>query len=89
MLAGDPATLVRANHFFTLVVPFAAVADLDGTRCRLTPRRDIFIRQSTAPALRLLKLKPNFAASTVTITDGFGGLTGFINIPLPARRSPM
>ena len=34
------------------------------------------MRQSTAPALRIIKLKPDFTTSTVTYTDGFGGAPG-------------
>ena len=41
------------------------------------------MRQSTAPALCIIKLKPDFTTNTVTYTDGFGGAPGsFVNIPL-------
>ena len=34
-------------------------------------------------SLRYLRLKPNFGASTVTLTDGFGGATGsFVDLPV-------
>src|SRR6185295_11680887 len=91
MLAGDPtATTLCAPITFYAGGAALLPADLDGTTLPTdTSQGGIFIRQSTAPALRLLKLKPNFAASTVTITDGFGGAAGsFINIPLPATIRP-
>lgn len=91
MLAGDPtATTLCAPITFYAGGAALLPADLDGTTLPTDiTQGGIFIRQSTAPALRLLKLKPNFAASTVTITDGFGGVAGsFINIPLPATNRP-
>jgi hypothetical protein len=46
---------------------------------------NIFMRVSNAPALRILKLKPNFVTSTATLTDGLGGAAGsFVNLPLGA-----
>src|SRR5947199_8854027 len=75
MLAGDPSAT-------TLCAPIALYgggaaflpADLDGSTLPTDlTQGGIFMRQSTAPALRILKLKANFAASTVTLTDGFGG----------------
>lgn len=86
MLAGDAtaATLCAPVAFYGGGAAFLP-ADLDGTTLPTdTTQGGIFIRQSTVPALRLLKLKPDFTNSTVTLTDGFGGAAGsFINIPLP------
>lgn len=85
MLAGDgtATTLCAPIAFYGGGASFLP-ADLDGTTLPTdTTQGGLFIRQSTAPSLRLLKLKPNFTAGTVTLTDGFGGATGsFINIPL-------
>lgn len=87
MLAGDATatTLCAPTNFYGGGSSFLP-ADLDGTELPTnTTQGGIFARFSTAPALRLIKLKPNFAASTVTLTDGFGGATGtFINIPTGA-----
>ncbi|MEQ1923976.1 MAG: carboxypeptidase-like regulatory domain-containing protein, partial [Pyrinomonadaceae bacterium] len=90
MLAGDPAAT-------TLCAPFASYAgggsflpaDLEGTTLPTNSSQGgIFIRQSTAPALRLLKLKADFTASTVTLTDGLGGAAGsFVNIPITLTRA--
>lgn len=86
MLAGDPSatTLCAPVAFYGGGAAFLP-ADLDGTTLPTnTTQGGIFIRQSTVPALRLLKLKPDFTAGTVTLTDGFGGAAGsFINIALP------
>lgn len=86
MLAGDgtATTLCAPIAFYGGGASFLP-ADLDGLNLPSdTTRGGIFIRQSTAPALRYLRLLPNFAASTVTLTDGFGGATGsFVNLPLP------
>ncbi|MEP6637457.1 MAG: hypothetical protein ABJB97_12085, partial [Acidobacteriota bacterium] len=91
MLAGDPTatTLCAPINFYGGGAAFLP-ADLDGTTLPTdVTQGGIFMRQSTAPALRLLKLKPDFAGSTVTLTDGFGGATGsFINIPLPPTTRP-
>jgi hypothetical protein len=87
MLAGDATatTLCAPIAFYAGGAAFLP-ADLDGTTLPTdVTQGGMFIRQSTAPALRILKLKPNFVAGTVTLTDGFGGAAGsFINIPLPA-----
>ena len=85
MLAGDATatTLCAPVNFYGGGAAFLP-ADLDGTTLPTTTAQgNIFMRQSTAPALRLLKLKPNFAAGTVTLNDGFGGAPGsFINMPI-------
>ncbi|MEY2489810.1 MAG: hypothetical protein QOC70_1752, partial [Verrucomicrobiota bacterium] len=87
MLAGDPSatTLCAPVNFYGGGGGFLP-ADLDGTTLPTDlTQGGIFMRQSTAPALRILKLKPNFTTSTVTLTDGFGGALGsFIEIPLPS-----
>ena len=60
-------------------------ADIDGTSPPTdTTRGGLFLRQSTAPALRYLRLLPDFVGGTVTLTDGFGGAAGsFVELPLP------
>ena len=87
MLAGDPTatTLCAPIGFYAGGAAFLP-ADLDGTTLPSTSTQGgIFMRLSTAPALRFLKLKPDFAAGTVTINNGFGGTSGsFIDLPLPA-----
>ncbi len=87
MLAGDPTatTLCAPIGFYGGGAGFLP-ADLDGTTLPsdLT-QGGIFMRVSTTNNLRYLKLKPNFAAGTVTLTDGFGGAAGsFINVPIGA-----
>ncbi len=87
MLAGDPTAT-------TLCAPIAIYAngasflpaDLDGTTLPSDlSQGGVFMRLSTAPALRILKLKPDFSAGTVTVSDGLGGAHGtFVNLPLPA-----
>lgn len=79
MLAGD-------NTATTLCAPTASYAsgasflpaDIDGTQLPTdTTRGGVFMRVSTGTGqLRYLRLKPNFVASTATLTDGFGGATG-------------
>ncbi len=86
MLAGDPTAT-------TLCAPIAVYggggsylpADLDGTTLPTNSTQGgIFIRQNLAPSITMIKLKANFAAGTVTITDGFGGAAGsVINVPIP------
>ena len=87
MLAGDPTatTLCAPVAFYAGGAAFLP-ADLDGTTLPSdTSQGGIFMRVSNVPALRIMKLKPNFAAGTVTLTDGFGGASGsFVNLPLPA-----
>jgi hypothetical protein len=87
MLVGDgSATTLCAPIAFYAGGGAFLPADLDGTTLPTdTTQGGIFIRQSTAPALRLMKLKPNFVGGTVTLTDGFGGASGsFIGLSLPA-----
>ena len=84
MLAGlAAATLCAPVAFYGGGAAFLP-ADMDGSTLPTdTTQGGIFMRQSTAPALRIIKLKPDFSASTVTYTDGFGGAAGsFVNIPL-------
>jgi len=87
MLASDPAatTLCAPIDFYAFGAAFLP-ADLDGTTLPSDlSQGGIFMRQSSSPALRYMKLKPDFAAGTVTLTDGFGGGAGsYINLPLPA-----
>ncbi|MCB1607922.1 MAG: hypothetical protein KDI71_13200, partial [Xanthomonadales bacterium] len=85
MLAGDPTatTLCTPVDFYASGSAFLP-ADLDGTTLPsdLT-QGGIFMRVSSAQALRYLKLKPNFAAGTITFNNGFGGASGsFINLPV-------
>ncbi len=93
MLAGDPTatTLCAPIGFYAGGAAFLP-ADLDGTTLPSNSSQGgIFMRLQGggAPALRFLKLKPDFAAGTVTINDGFGGASGsFINLPLPATTLP-
>ncbi len=90
MLAGDPTAT-------TLCAPIANYAgggsfipaDFEGTTAPTNSSQGgIFIRQSTAPAFRLIKLKADFTAGTVTLTDGLGGAAGsFVNIPIVLTRA--
>ena len=88
MLAGGAATSLCSPVTFYAGGASFLPADLEGN----TPPTDLtrgglFLRQSTAPALRIIRLKPNFALSTVTITDGYGGAVGsFINLPIAITR---
>lgn len=86
MLAGDPTAT-------TLCAPTAVYAgggsflpgDVDGTTAPTTTTQgNIFVRYSFGGvSLRFMKMKPNFAAGTLTLTDGFGGAHGsFVNIPV-------
>ena len=86
MLAGDPTatTLCAPIGFYGGGASFLP-GDVDGSTAPTTVAQgNIFVRYSFAGvSLRLLKLKPNFAASTVTLTDGLGGAPGsFVNIPV-------
>ncbi len=90
MLAGDPtATMLCAPIAFYGGGAAFLPADLDGTTLPSDlSQGGVFMRVSTAPALRILKLKPDFSAGTVTLSDGFGGAPGtFVNLPLPATIS--
>lgn len=91
MLAGDPtATTLCAPIAFYAGGDGFLPADLDGiTLPTDTTQGGLFIRYDATPSLNLIKLKPNFATSTVTITDGFGGASGsFISVPVPATTLP-
>jgi hypothetical protein len=86
MLAGDPSatTLCAPIAFYAGGAAFLP-ADLDGpTLPTDLTQGGIFARYSFGGiSLRLMKLKPNFATSTVTLTNGFGGASGsFIDIPV-------
>ncbi len=87
MLAGDPSatTLCAPTNFYGGGASFLP-ADLDGTELPTnTTQGGIFARFSTTNNIRLVKLKPNFVAGTVTLTDGFGGALGtVINVPTGA-----
>jgi hypothetical protein len=86
MLAGDATatTLCAPIAFYAGGASFLP-ADLDGTTLPTNSTQGgIFIRQNTAPSLVLMKLKPNFSAGTVTLTDGLGGATGsFVSVTIP------
>jgi hypothetical protein len=85
MLAGDPTatTLCAPVAFYGGGASFLP-ADMDGTTLPTTQAQgNIFMRVSTTLNLRMLKLKPNYATSTVTLTDGLGGAAGsFVNLPI-------
>jgi hypothetical protein len=87
MLAGDPSatTLCAPIGFYGGGASFLP-ADLDGTTLPSDlSQGGIFMRVSTTNNLRYLKLKPNFAGGTVTLTDGFGGAAGsYVQIPIGA-----
>ncbi|MCU1237097.1 MAG: hypothetical protein JWP63_5064 [Candidatus Solibacter sp.] len=94
LCASDRTNMLLGNAAATLCAPItfyaggAALlpADLDGTTLPTTlAQGGIVMRQSTAPALRMLKLKPDFTNNTITATDGFGGAAGtFINLNVGA-----
>lgn len=81
MLAGDgtATTLCAPTNFYGGGASFLP-ADIDGTQLPTdTTRGGLFLRVSTATGqLRYLRLKPNFAAGTATLNDGFGGATGVV-----------
>ncbi|MBC7900873.1 MAG: hypothetical protein H7070_12570, partial [Saprospiraceae bacterium] len=87
MLAGDPSatTLCAPNAFYAGGAAFLP-ADLDGpTLPSDTTRGGVFMRLRTGfpRGLRIMRLKPDFTAGTVTLTNGFGGATGtFIDLPV-------
>jgi hypothetical protein len=85
MLVGSASatTLCAPTTFYANGASFLP-ADLDGTTLPTdTTRGGLFLRQSIVPALRYLRLKPNFSAGTATLTDGFGGATGsYVQLPL-------
>ena len=86
MLAGDPTatTLCAPIAFYAGGAAFLP-GDLDGSTAPTTVAQgDVFVRYSFGGiSLRLMKLKPNFVAGTVTLTDGLGGAAGsFVNLPV-------
>jgi hypothetical protein len=87
MIAGaaNAATLCAPVNFYAGGASLLP-GDLEGATAPTTVAQgNIVMRQSTAPALRILKLLPNYGNSTVTLTDGFGGALGsFVNLPLGA-----
>lgn len=87
MLVGDvtATTLCAPVAFYAGGASFLP-ADLDGTTLPTNSTQGgIFIRQSLTPAISIMKLKPDFVAGTVTLTNGHGGAAGsFINVPIPA-----
>ena len=85
MLAEQPATTLCAPVAFYAGGAFFLPADVDGVTAPTTVAQgNIFARYSFgAVSLRLLKLKPNFAAGTATLSNGMGGAHGsFINLPV-------
>ena len=90
MLAGDASatTLCAPVSFYAGGAAFLP-ADLDGTTLPSdTTQGGLFMRLASVPALRIIKLKPNFGAGTLTLTDGFGGASGsFVNLALPATQN--
>ena len=77
MLAGDPTatTLCAPTAFYASGASFLP-ADLDGTDLPTdTTRGGVFVRYGNN-SLRMVRLKPDFAGSTVTLTDGYGGASG-------------
>jgi hypothetical protein len=91
MLAGDPTatTLCAPTAFYAGGAAFLP-ADMDGTTLPTTQAQgNIFMRYSTTQNLRIVKLKPNFVTSTVTLGNGFGGDSStFINVPTGATQLP-
>ncbi len=86
MLAGDAtaSTLCAPTGFYGGGASFLP-ADLDGATLPTTASQgNIFMRYSFGGvSLRMLKLKPNFTAGTVTLTNGLGGAFGtFVNLPV-------
>ena len=85
MLAGLPATTLCAPVAFYGGGASYLPADVDGGTAPTTVAQgNIFARYSFGGvSLRLLKLKPNFAAGTATLNNGMGGASGtFINLPV-------
>ncbi len=88
MLVGDPAatTLCAPVAFYAGGAAFLP-GDVDGATAPTTVAQgNIFARYSFGGiSLRLMKLKPNFAAGTVTLTNGLGGASGtFVDLPVGA-----
>lgn len=85
MLAGNPATTICAPVTFYGGGAAFLPGDLDGVTAPVTTAQgNIFMRQSTAPALRMIKFKPDFTTpANTTYNDGFGGAPGsFVNLAL-------
>jgi hypothetical protein len=91
MLLGNPATTVCAPVAFYASGAAFLPGDLDGSTAPVTTAQgNIFMRQSTVPALRMIKFKPDFVTpANTTFNDGFGGAAGsFVNITLgPTTRA--
>jgi hypothetical protein len=91
MIAGSPTatTLCTPVTFYAGGAAFLP-ADMDGTTLPTTlTQGNPMMRQSTAPALRIIKVLPNFTTSTLTFNDGFGGAAGtFVNLPLGTTTRP-
>lgn len=85
MLAGLAATTLCApTAVYASSASFLPV-DLDGTEQPTNTTQGGIFMSFNGNNLRMIKLKPNFAASTVTLTDGLGGAANsFINIPVGA-----
>ncbi len=84
MLAGDASatTLCAPTAFYAGGAGFLP-ADLDGNELPTDlTNGGVFMRYSTTQNLRIVRLKPDFTNSTVTISDGFGGdSNSFIDLP--------
>ena len=86
MLVGDitATTLCAPIGFYGGGASFLP-GDLDGTTLPTTTAQgNIMMRYSGTQNLRIIKLKPDFATSTVTLNDGLGGPAGsVISLPVP------
>jgi hypothetical protein len=86
MIAGAPGALsiCTTTNFFAGGASLLP-SDWDGTAAPPAGAPNIFMRQSTAPALRLLKFHVDFVTpANSTFNDGFGGAFGsFIALPIP------
>ncbi len=91
MLAGNAAatTLCAPITYYASGVSLLP-ADLDGSMPPTdTTRGGLFMRQTNSPALRYLRLKPDFNAGTVTITNGYGGAAGsYVSLALGSTTRP-
>ena len=86
MLVGEPAVSICGVGNYAGADVFLPI-DLDGTALPTnTAQGGIFAGYSfTGQAIRLIKLKPDFANLTGTLSDGLGGaLESYINIPVGA-----
>jgi hypothetical protein len=85
MLAGTAVSTVCSPAAFFAGGAAFLPGDMDGSTMPVTSAQgNIFMRQSTAPALRMIKLKPDsVTAANTTLSDGFGGAFGsFVALPL-------